>query len=67
MRDVVAGVIRSAQREGEARAGDPTALSNMLIGMLDGLAVQVLLESPSMTLAVTRETCHAFIGEVIER
>jgi AcrR family transcriptional regulator len=66
-RDVVAGVIGSAQREGEGRDGDPMTLANMLIGMLDGLAVQVLLESPSMTLTLMRETCHAFIGEVIER
>src|SRR5689334_14773059 len=39
-RDVVAGVIRSAQHEELARPGDPVVLANMLIGMLDGLAVQ---------------------------
>jgi len=66
-RDVVAKVIGSAQKEGEAREGDPTTLANMLIGMLDGLAVQVLLKSPSMTLTIMRETCTTFIREVIER
>ncbi|BBX38319.1 TetR family transcriptional regulator [Mycolicibacterium mageritense DSM 44476 = CIP 104973] len=66
-RDVVAGVIRAAQTEGLARAGDPVTLANMLIGMLDGLAVQVILQSPSMPLDSMRETCKAFIGAVIAR
>ena len=65
-RDVVAGVIESAQDEGTARSGDPVLLANMLIGMLDGLAVQVLLESSSMPLATMRETCQAFVSGVIE-
>jgi AcrR family transcriptional regulator len=66
-RDVVTSVIAAAQREDLARAGDPADLANMLIGMLDGLAVQVLLESPRMTLATMRATCKAFIGDVIAR
>lgn len=64
-RDVVAGVIRSAQSEGLVRAGDPVVLANMLIGLLDGLAVQVVLESPNMSLELMRETCRTFIGNVI--
>ncbi|MGB8404263.1 MAG: TetR/AcrR family transcriptional regulator [Mycobacterium sp.] len=66
-REVVAGVIGAAQREDLARSGDPVVLANMLIGVLDGLAVQVLLESPAMTLATMREVCKAFIGDVIAR
>lgn len=64
-RDVVAGVIRAAQREGLARSGDPVVLANMLIGMLDGLAVQVILSSQSMPVDAMRETCKTFIGDVI--
>jgi hypothetical protein len=45
----VAGVIRSAQDEGLARSGDPVVLANMLIGMIDGLAVQVILASANMS------------------
>lgn len=60
-------MIRAAQTEGLARAGDPVTLANMLIGMLDGLAVQVILQSPSMPLDSMRETCKAFIGAVIAR
>jgi hypothetical protein len=35
--------------------------------MLDGLAVQVLLGSHSMSLDAMQETCKAFIGDVIAR
>ena len=66
-RDVVSGVIRAAQDEDLARAGDAGVQANMLIGMLDGLAVQVVLESPSMSLEIMRETCRTFIGDVIAR
>lgn len=64
-RDVVAGVIRDAQAGGLARAGDPAVQANMLIGMLDGLAVQVVLGSPNMSLEAMRQTCTTFISEVI--
>ncbi len=64
-RDVVAGVIADAQTAGTARPGDAGTQANMLIGMLDGLAVQVVLESPNMSLALMRTTCMTFISEVI--
>lgn len=66
-REVVAGVIRAAQDEGLARPGDPAVQANMLIGMLDGLAVQVVLKSPKMSLELMRQTCHDFIATVIAR
>ena len=64
-RDLVSGVIRAAQQEGSARPGNPVAMANMLIGMLDGLAVQVVLGSPRMTLADMRDVCRTFIAQVI--
>lgn len=64
-RDVVAGVIADAQAAGTARPGDACVQANMLIGMLDGLAVQVVLESPNMSLELMRTTCTTFISEVI--
>jgi AcrR family transcriptional regulator len=66
-RNVVAEVIQKAQEQGLARPGDPLLMANMLIGMLDGLAVQVLLRSPSMPLHTMRNTCHAFIDQVLAR
>jgi AcrR family transcriptional regulator len=64
-RDLVSGVIRAAQQEGSARPGSPVAMANMLIGMLDGLAVQVVLGSGDMTLAGAKRVCNAFIRDVI--
>lgn len=59
-------VIGAAQDEGTVRAGDSVWLANMLIGMLDGLAMQMLLEWSSMRLTTMRETCQVFGRGVIE-
>ena len=45
--------------------GNPVTQANILIGMLDGLAVQVLLESEAVTLASVRMTIRAFIRDFI--
>lgn len=62
-RDVVAGVLTSAQDEGLTREGDPLVQANTLIGLLDGLAVQVVLQSPSMPLDLMRSICDDFIDD----
>jgi AcrR family transcriptional regulator len=64
-RDVVSNVIKVAQAEGTVRQGDPVALSNMLIGMLDGLAVQVVLGSQAVRLTTIRRTIKQFIRDDI--
>ncbi|GAA1683702.1 TetR/AcrR family transcriptional regulator [Fodinicola feengrottensis] len=64
-RQLVAEVIKAAQDAGTARAGDPVRLANMLVGMVDGLAMQVLLRSPSMSLATMRETCRVFVTDLV--
>jgi AcrR family transcriptional regulator len=66
-RQLVREVIEAAQQAGAARQGDPARLADMLVAMIDGLAVQVLLRSPTMTVATMRETCHAFIADHIGR
>ncbi|MGV9796752.1 TetR/AcrR family transcriptional regulator [Mycobacterium sp. NPDC003449] len=60
-RDVVAEVLKNAQHEGLTRDGDPEVQANMLIGLLDGLAVQVVLKSPGMPLDLMRRICDDFI------
>lgn len=64
-RELVVGMIRRAQDEGAARSGDPVLLANMLIGMIDGLSMQVLLHSAAMDLAATRLVVRAFVREMI--
>ncbi|HTF50746.1 MAG TPA: TetR/AcrR family transcriptional regulator [Pseudonocardia sp.] len=66
-RELVRHTIAAAQRAGTAREGDPELLANMLIGMVDGLAMQVLLHAKAMSLDTMRETCRAFIDELIAR
>lgn len=61
-RRVIAGVIRDGQARGYFRAGDAVVLANGLIGMIDGLAMQVLLRSRSMTVARMRAVCDAALA-----
>ncbi len=60
-RAMIVVIVERAQGDGSARGGDPTAVANMLIAMIDGLATQVLVNSAEMTVARMRETLGAFI------
>ncbi|WP_326837294.1 TetR/AcrR family transcriptional regulator [Amycolatopsis rhabdoformis] len=60
-RRLVTDLIAQAQADGSARAGDPAALANMLVAMIDGLAVQVLAGSREMTADRMRRTVLQFL------
>lgn len=64
-RDLVANVISKAQDQQLARPGSPGQLADMLIAMIDGLAMQSLLHSSHMTQQTMRQTCRVFIDETI--
>jgi AcrR family transcriptional regulator len=64
-RRLVAGIIRDGQDAGVIRDGSAVELANMVIAMIDGLAIQVLLGSRSMTAERMRATCMAFIDEML--
>jgi len=64
-RRLVAGIISDGQDAGIIRDGSAIELANMLIAMIDGLAIQVLLGSRSMTAERMRTTCMAFIDEML--
>ena len=57
-RRLVAGIVRDGQDAGLFRDEDPVLVANALIGMIDGLALQVLLGSRSMTLDRMRAVCE---------
>ena len=57
-RRLVAGIIRDGQDAGLFRDEDPVLVANALIGMIDGLALQVILGSRSMTLDRMRSVCE---------
>lgn len=58
-------IISQGQAEGRFRSGNPMQFTNMLIAMIDGLAVQVLANSKEMDVETMRETLHAFISRLI--
>ncbi len=57
-RRLVAGIVRDGQDAGLFRDEDPVLVANALIAMIDGLALQVLLGSRSMTLERMRAVCE---------
>jgi AcrR family transcriptional regulator len=64
-REIVASIFRSGQETGDVLPGDdPVVLANMLVSMLDGLALQVLAGSRSMTVDTMRTTCLRFVDQL---
>jgi AcrR family transcriptional regulator len=61
-RQLAVEMITRAQQAGSARPGDPVELANMLIAMIDGLAIQALAHSAAMPGEQMRATLRAFIG-----
>ncbi|MBO9521780.1 MAG: TetR family transcriptional regulator [Nocardioidaceae bacterium] len=61
-RRVMAAIIRDGQDAGQFRDGDPVLLANALIGMIDGLALQVLLASHSMNVDRMKAVCDHVIA-----
>jgi AcrR family transcriptional regulator len=61
-RRAVAAIIRDGQVAGEFREGDAVIFANGLIGMIDGLGLQVLLGSRSMTAERMRAVCEQVLG-----
>jgi AcrR family transcriptional regulator len=60
-RRLVAAIVRDGQDAGLFRDEDPVLVANALIGMIDGLALQVLLGSRSMTLERMRAVCEQML------
>jgi AcrR family transcriptional regulator len=64
-RRIVAGIIRDGQDTGLFRDEDPVLAANALIGMIDGLALQGLLGSRSMTLDRMRAVCDQTVNSLL--
>ncbi len=63
-RSLMAGIIRDGQASGLIRDGDAVMLANLVIGLIDGLAIQVVLASRNMTLDRMRRACHHFLDQI---
>lgn len=66
-RRTVAAIIRDGQDQGMFRPDDPVHMANALIGMIDGLSLQVLMRSKAMTVERMREVCRLFMAMVTEQ
>lgn len=66
-RRFVAAVIRDGQTLGLLREGDAVEYANRLIGMIDGLAIQVLVGSRSMTVERMSAVCEGFLAELEQK
>lgn len=64
-RRIVAGIIRDGQDAGLFRPEDPVLAANALIAMIDGLALQVLLASTSMSIERMRAVCDQVLKSML--
>ncbi|WP_455361429.1 TetR/AcrR family transcriptional regulator [Streptomyces sp. SYSU K21746] len=64
-RRIVAGMVRDGQAAGRIDDGDAVETANLLVAMLDGLALQVLAGSRNMTLARMRAACQSFVDRIV--
>lgn len=60
-RRMVAAIIRDGQAAGDIRNGDAVVMANALIAMIDGLSLQVIVNSLSMTIDRMRDVCVAYL------
>jgi BetI-type transcriptional repressor, C-terminal len=61
-RKVVGDIITEGQTSGDFRQDvDPDSLANRFVALMDGLAIQVLLHSPEMTVAKMRRVLGDFV------
>jgi len=56
-RDVIARTVREGQADGEFGTADPEEFALRLSALIDGLAIQVILEDPTVTPARMRDVC----------
>ncbi|MGN6723184.1 MAG: TetR/AcrR family transcriptional regulator [Marmoricola sp.] len=63
----MAAIIREGQATGDFIEGDSVTLANGLISMVDGLAMQVLTGSQSMTVERMSEVCELAVSLIAAR
>lgn len=63
-RSTIAAIIRDGQDRGQFRSGDPILLANAIVGLVDGLALQVLLGSRNMSAERMRAVCDLLLGQL---
>ncbi|MET3952880.1 TetR/AcrR family transcriptional regulator [Arthrobacter sp. UYEF36] len=64
-RQAVLDAAEAGKDQGLLNIKDPVAFADAYVGMLDGLAIQVLIHSEHMTADRMRATCKAFIDNFV--
>ncbi len=57
LREAIAGIVERGIEQGSMRHGDPASFSVMLSSLIDGLAIQVLLQDPRVDSETMRSIC----------
>ncbi len=60
-RDLIESLISAAQRDNRIRPGDPASMANCLVAVMDGLAMQVVLNSSRVNASIMRYTCFSLL------
>lgn len=60
-RNLISSVILEGHAVGALTSSDPEGAANALVALIDGLAVQVLLKSPTIDAKVMSEICTQFL------
>lgn len=63
-RQTVLGAVQDGKAQGLLDIADPSVFADIYVGMLDGLAIQVLIGSRDMTAERMRATCEDFLDSV---
>ncbi len=66
-RTVIAQIIREGHERGLFVAGDAVVQAEMLIALIDGLAIQLVMRSRRMRADRMRAICHAFLDSTLLR
>jgi len=57
MRSTIAGIVKDGIKAGEFQKVDPDRFAIMLSALIDGLAIQVLLQDPAVSASTMRDLC----------
>src|SRR5439155_26293723 len=62
-RDTIAGIVRTGQARGEFQVIDADDFALRLSAMLDGLAIQIVLDDPEMSPERMFEICSGIVAD----
>jgi AcrR family transcriptional regulator len=65
-RQAISDIVRQGVESGDFRSVDPRLFAIHLSALIDGLAIQVLLDDPAVDSAQMRSICRKYIRETLE-